>query len=108
MDKSKIFPKTSTKEQTKEINRLLEQRSIETKLNDNYTIQDILEILPAQISYNGKIGYLFVGPLGIEYTSLNPDFRVNLVYNACTVPSNNIYDCFIDMLKFLNKNNIKD
>ena len=108
MNTYKIFTKTSTKEQTEEINRLLEQRGIETKLNDNYTIQDILEILPAQISHNGKIGYLFVGPLGIEYTSLNTDFKVNLVYSASTVPSNDIYDCFIEVLEFLKKNNIKD
>lgn len=108
MDKIKIFPKTSTKEQTDEINRLVEQRGIESKLNNNYTIQDILEILPSQISYNKRTAYLFIGPLGIEYTSLNPEFKVNLVYSACTVPNNDIYDCFIEMLRFLYENNIKD
>lgn len=106
MDKSKIFPKTSTKEQTEEINRLLEQRGIETKL-DNYTVQDIFEILPAQVSHNRRTGFLFVGPLGIEYTSLNSEYKVNLVYSACTIPSNDIYDCFIEMLRFLYENKIK-
>lgn len=107
MNKNKIFPKNSNKKQTEEINVLLEQRGIETKL-DTYTVHDILEILPAQVFHNGKIGYLFVGPLGIEYTSLNPDYKVNLIYSSCTIPSNDIYDCFIEVLKFLNENNIKD
>lgn len=102
-----IFPKNSNQKQTEEINILLEQRGIEPKLNNNYTVQDIFEILPSRVFHNGKIGYLFVGYLGIEYTSLNPDYKVNLVYSACTIPNNDIYDCFIEMLRFLNENNIK-
>lgn len=51
----------SSDEQTKVLNRIL------SKDKDKYSLYDIFENLPFDITYNGKRGYLSIGRLGIKY-----------------------------------------
>ena len=57
----------SSDEQTQVLNRIL------SKNKDKYSLYDIFENLPFDITYNNKRGYLSVSRLGIEYTSLSYD-----------------------------------
>ena len=65
--------KHPTAKQSDALNRML------NKFYSVFTVYDILEILPNDISYNGHRGYLSIGPLGIEWTSVNSNLKLNIV-----------------------------
>lgn len=89
----------SSDEQTKILNKIL------SKDKDKYSLYDIFENLPFDITYNGKRGYLGISQFGIEYTSISYTNKINVVFAEITNPSNtNIFDCFIKTLQWLSKN----
>ena len=89
----------SSDEQTQVLNRIL------SKNKDKYSLYDIFENLPFDITYNNKRGYLSVSRLGIEYTSLSYDNKLNIVFVENTDYSRiNIFDCFIKILEWFKKN----
>ena len=89
----------SSDEQTQVLNRIL------SKNKDKYSLYDIFENLPFDITYNNKRGYLSVSRLGIEYTSLSYDNKLNIVFVENTDNSyTNIFDCFINTLQWFRKN----
>ena len=89
----------SSDEQTQVLNRIL------SKNKDKYSLYDIFENLPFDITYNNKRGYLSVSRLGIEYTSLSYDNKLNIVFVENTDYSlTNIFDCFIKTLQWFKKN----
>ena len=89
----------SSDEQTQVLNRIL------SKDKDKYSLYDIFKNLPFDITYNGKRGYLSVSRLGIEYTSISYDGKLNIVFVENTDYSRtNIFDCFIKTLQWLKKN----
>ena len=89
----------SNDEQTQVLNRIL------SKDKDKYSLYDIFENLPFDITYNNKRGYLSVSRLGIEYTSLSYDNKLNIVFVENTDYSQtNIFDCFIKILEWFKKN----
>ena len=89
----------SSDEQTQVLNRIL------SKNKDKYSLYDIFENLPFDITYNNKRGYLGVSRLGIEYTSLSYDNKLNIVFVENTDYSRtNIFDCFIKILEWFKKN----
>lgn len=87
--------KHSAAEQSDVLNRML------NKFYSVYTIYDILEILPNDISCNGHRGYLSIGPLGIEWTSVNSNWKLNVVKSFLYAPNKNIFDLFIEALTWL-------
>ena len=88
--------KNTTVEQSDVLNKML------NKFYSVYTVYDILEILPNDILYNGHRGYLSIGPLGIEWTSLNSNWKLNVVKSFLYSPNKNIFDLFIEALTWLN------
>ena len=89
----------SSDEQTQVLNRIL------SKNKDKYSLYDIFENLPFDITYNNKRGYLSVSRLGIEYTSLSYDNKLNIVFVENTDYSlTNIFDSFIKTLQWFKKN----
>ena len=89
----------STQDETKIINELLSENK------EKYSLYDIFENLPFDITYNNKRGYLSVSRLGIEYTSLSYDNKLNIVFVENTDYSRtNIFDCFIKTLQWFKKN----
>ena len=89
----------SSDEQTQVLNRIL------SKNKDKYSLYDIFENLPFDITYNNKRGYLSVSRLGIEYTSISYDGKLNIVFVENTDYSRtDIFECFIKTLEWLKKN----
>ena len=89
----------SSDEQTKSLNKILQNQK------DKYSLYDIFENLPFDITYNGKRGYLSVNRLGIEYTSISYDGKLNIVFVENTDYSSlNIFDCFLNTLQWLKEN----
>ena len=89
----------SSDEQTQVLNRIL------SKNKDKYSLYDIFENLPFDITYNNKRGYLSVSRLGIEYTSISYDGKLNIVFVENTDYSRtDIFECFIKTLEWLEKN----
>ena len=89
----------SSDEQTKVLNRIL------LKDKDKYSLYDIFENLPFDITYNGERGYLSISCLGIAYTSVSYDKKLNIVFTENTYYTRtNIFDCFINTLQWLKKN----
>lgn len=89
----------SNDEQTQILNRILSNDK------DKYSLYDIFKNLPFDITYNGKRGYLNVSRLGIEYTSISYDDKLNIVFAENTDYSRtDIFDSFIKTLEWLKKN----
>ena len=89
----------SNDEQTQILNRILSNDK------DKYSLYDIFKNLPFDITYNGKRGYLSVNRLGIEYTSISYDGKLNIVFVENTDYSRtDIFECFIKTLEWLKKN----
>ena len=88
----------SSNEQTQTLNRILSNDK------DKYSLYDIFKNLPFDITYNGNRGYLSVSRLGIEYTSISYDGKLNVVFVKNTSTYTNIFDCFINTLEWLKKN----
>ena len=89
----------SNDEQTQILNRILSNDK------DKYSLYDIFKNLPFDITYNGKRGYLNVSRLGIEYTSISYDGKLNIVFVENTDYSRtDIFECFIKTLEWLKKN----
>ena len=85
--------------QTKTLNRIL------SKDKDKYSLYDIFENLPFDITYHGERSYLSIGRLGIEYSSICYDGKLNVIFSQNTDYSKtNIFDCFINTLKWLKEN----
>ena len=97
MAKRNIFPLRSSTEQTVHINEILDAKE------PYYTLYDVMRLLPQDITYNGKRGYLSVSSKDLSYTSLDSEFRVNVVWTANLIPNKDVYDGFISMLKFLKR-----
>lgn len=99
-----ILSERTTKEQTIQLNELL-------GADEQYYSKEFIACavfkLPSDIIYNNKRGYLSVGPLGIEYTSLNHEYKVNVVYSASTIPNKDLCDCLIKVLEFFRTNKDK-
>ena len=94
----------SNDEQTQILNRILSNDK------DKYSLYDIFKNLPFDITYNGKRGYLSISRLGIEYTSISYDGKLNIVFVENTDHLlTNIFDCFLNNLQWFreNENNIK-
>ena len=89
----------SNDEQTQILNRILSNDK------DKYSLYDIFKNLPFDITYNGKRGYLSVSHLGIEYTSISYDDKLNIVFAENTEYSRtDIFDSFIKTLQWFKKN----
>ena len=89
----------STPDETKIINELLSENK------EKYSLHDIFKYLPFDITYNGNRGYLSISQLGIEYTSLNYNYTLNIVHIESTnLGSINIFECFIKTLRWYNEN----
>ena len=89
----------SNDEQTQILNRILSNDK------DKYSLYDIFKNLPFDITYNGKRGYLGVSRLGIEYTSISYDDKLNIVFaENMYCSTKNIFDSFIKTLEWLKKN----
>ena len=89
----------SNDEQTQILNRILSNDK------DKYSLYDIFKNLPFDITYNGNRGYLSVSRLGIEYTSISYDGKLNIVFVENTDYSRiDIFECFIKTLEWLKKN----
>lgn len=101
-----ICPPISSDKQTERLNELLH-----CQLNhfNRYEILELILRLPYDIRFKGERGYLLFGPLGIEYTSLNSEFKVNNIFSASSIPNKDLYDCFIETLEFFDnkKENIE-
>lgn len=96
-----IISDTSSREQTIAINELL---SLDETYYSKQFLLSLLFKLPYDITYKGVRGYLSIGPLGIEYTSLSSSYKVNVVFSSSIVPNKDLYDCFIETLEFFYKN----
>ena len=89
----------SNDEQTKSLNKILQNQK------DKYSLYDIFENLPFDITYNGKRGYLSISHTGITYTSISYDNKLNIVFVENTDYSRtDIFECFIKTLEWLKKN----
>ncbi len=89
----------STPDETKIINELLSENK------EKYSLYDIFKYLPFDITYNGNRGYLSISQLGIEYTSLNYNYTLNIVHIESTnLGSISIFECFIKTLRWYNEN----
>ena len=72
---------------------------------DKYSLYDIFENLPFDITYNGKRGYLSISHTGITYTSISYDDKLNIVFAENTDYSRtDIFDSFIKTLQWFKKN----
>ena len=89
----------STLDETKILNELLSENK------EKYSLYDIFKYLHFDITYNGNRGYLSISQLGIEYTSLNYNYTLNIVHIESTnLGSISIFECFIKMLRWYNEN----
>lgn len=89
----------SSDKQTQTLNNIL------SKDKGKYSVYDIFRILPYDITYNGKRGYLSVSNTGIAYTSISFNKKLNIIYAENIVYSyDNIFDCFIKVLEWFKKN----
>lgn len=104
-----IFPEFSSTEQTVRLNVILHKMGVIGKSETGFTVQEILNILPSEITYNGKRGDLTITHADISYISLNSDFKVNLIHVVHLIPNKNFFDGAIEMLEFLynEKDNVK-
>ena len=97
MAKQNVFPVCSSIEQTIHINELLGAQE------PYYTLNDVMRLLPHDITYNGTRGYLSVGAISLSYTSLSSDYKVNVLWSENLMPNKDVYDAFIKILTFLEK-----
>jgi hypothetical protein len=85
-------------EQVLIINELLEEE------RDNYYLDDIYNVLPNKITWNGRTGYLKISKYDIVYSSLETELKGQVVVSFSYMIGNlNVFDAFIDAIKFLNK-----
>ena len=85
-------------EQVPIINELLGEE------RDNYYLDDIYNILPNKITWNKKTGYLKISKYDIVYSSLETEMKGQVVVLFSYMIGNlNVFDAFIDTIKFLNK-----
>ena len=71
---------------------------------DNYYLDDIYNILPNKITWNGRTGYLKISKYDIVYSSLETEMEGHVVVLFSFMIGNlNVFDAFIEALKFLNK-----
>ena len=97
MSKRNVFPEHSSTEQTVHINELLGAQE------PYYTLNDVMRILPQDITYNGTRGYLSLSAIALSYTSINSEYKVNVVWSENLMPNKDVYDAFIKILTFLEK-----
>lgn len=85
-------------EQVPIINKLLGEE------RNNYYLDDIYNILPNKITWNGRTGYLKISKYDIIYSSLETELKGQVVVTFSYMIGNlNVFDAFIEALKFLNK-----
>ena len=85
-------------EQVPIINKLLREE------RENYYLDDIYNILPNKITWNGKTGYLKISKYDIVYSSLETEMEGQVVVLfSYMIGYLNVFDAFIDAIKFLNK-----
>lgn len=85
-------------EQVPIINELLGEE------RDNYYLDDIYNILPNKITWNGRTGYLKISKYDIVYSSLETEMEGHVVaLFSYMIGYLNVFDAFIEALKFLNK-----
>ncbi len=85
-------------EQVPIINELLGEE------RDNYYLDDIYNILPNKITWNNKTGYLKISKYDIVYSCLETEMKGQVVVLFSYMVGNlNVFDAFIDAIKFLNK-----
>ena len=85
-------------EQVPIINKLLGEE------RENYYLDDIYNILPNKITWNGKTGYLKISKYDIVYSSLETEVEGQVVaLFSYMIGYLNVFDAFIDAIKFLNK-----
>ena len=85
-------------EQVPIINELLGEE------RDNYYLDDIYNILPNKITWNKKTGYLKISKYDIVYSSLETETKGQVVVLFSYMIGNlNVFDAFIEAIKFLNK-----
>ena len=71
---------------------------------DNYYLDDIYNILPNKITWNEKTGYLKISKYDIVYSSLETEMKGQVVVLFSYMIGNlNVFDAFIEAIKFLNK-----
>ena len=95
-----LIPEKTSKEQTLHLNELL---GADEQYFPKEFITSLFFKLPFDIIYNNVRGYLSFGPLGIEYTSLNSEHGINVVYATSTIPHKDLCDCLIEILEFFRK-----
>lgn len=85
-------------EQVPIINELLDDD------RDNYYLDDIYNVLPNKITWNGRTGYLKISKYDIIYSSLETELKGQVVVTFSYMIGNlNVFDAFIEAIKFLNK-----
>ena len=89
----------SSDKQTQTLNNIL------SKDKGKYSVYDIFRILPYDITYDGKRGYLSISNSGIAYISISFNKKLNIIYAENIRYSNtNIFDCFIKALEWFKRN----
>ena len=89
-----VWP-ASNAEETKKINEFLGVNY------DHYDVSDILNILPQEIEYRGKKGYIRISPIDITYGSLESDAQMSPVaLFGCLTDDKNLFTAFYDALKW--------
>lgn len=97
---NKKIPTFSSHSQTDEINQMLGNARL-------YSVDDIFNLLPNKIEYNGKVGYLRISKFDIVWSSLETESEGKVVLMFQYLLSNeNIFDAFIRAYKFINENNV--
>jgi len=98
----KYVSERSSAAQTKVLNNLL-------KLNNTYyTVDQIFNILPQEIEYNGHKGYLRISPIDIIYSSVETEMQGTVVaIFQYLLHDQTIYDGFIEAIKWMKDHNIK-
>lgn len=85
-------------EQVPIINKLLGEE------RENYYLDDIYNILPNKITWNGRTGYLKISKYDIVYSSLETEREGQVVaLFSYMIGYLNVFDAFIEAIKFLNK-----
>lgn len=100
------FPDTCSLEQAKKIKKILGNPFREDDNITWFNLTFLFQILPHEITYDGHRGDLAVTPQDIAYFSIGEGWKHILVHHEDIPVGGNIYDAFIDMLKWLKENNL--
>lgn len=85
-------------DQVEKINKLIGED------RENYYLDDIYNILPNKITWNGRTGYLKISKFDIIYSSLETEIEGKVVaLFSYMIGYLNVFDAFIEALEFFKK-----